>query len=438
MALTDTVQRVRIYLNRDDQWEGGPRYVALLDQLRRIGATGATALQGLAGFGPGTRRRITSADRSDQHQPVVVEWIDRDERVARLLPMLADLLGDALVTVESIPIYQATLRARGPFTTERGVGDLMRRPAPAVSTQTQLTDVLHLLVTERLGTLPVIAALGQTERLGTLPVTIATGQLVGLIAEQDLAWRAGLHLKPALLPLLTPEEREAILQPLVGRLAHEVMNTEPRSVGVNTAIAQALVTMIEWGYAQLPVVERDGRLVGLLEPEQVLREVLAQAQVAPEAGTVRDAEPPTPVRLILQTVVAQVTAGTRLNLALAQLLATPGRHLLVVADDGRLVGTLDEASALRGLAGPERAAFLTALQRPHATPATALPGGDRPVERLSVANPPSIAVQASILDAAQRLLDLGLERLAVVDAEQQLLGIIARGGLIRALIQQSQ
>ena len=423
MALTDTVQRVRIYLNRDDQWEGGPRYVALLEQLRRIGATGATALQGLAGFGPGTRRRITSTDRSDQHQPVVVEWIDRDERVARLLPILADLLGDALVTVESIPIYQATLRARGPFTTERGVGDLMRRPAPAVSTETRLTDVLHLLV---------------AEHLGTLPVTTATGQLVGLIAEQDLAWRAGLHLKPALLPLLTPEEREAVLQPLAGRLAHEVMSTEPRSVGVNTAIAQALVTMIEWGYAQLPVVERDGRLVGLLEPEQVLREVLAQAQVPPEVGTVRDAEPPTPVRLVLQTVVAQVTAGTRLKLALAQLLATPGRHLLVVADDGRLVGTLDEASALRGLAGPERASFLTALQRPHATPATALPGGDRPVERLSVANPPRIAVQASILDAAQRLLDLGLERLAVVDAEQQLLGIIARGGLIRALMQQSQ
>ena len=30
MAPADTVQRVRIYLSRDDQWEGGPRYGPVL------------------------------------------------------------------------------------------------------------------------------------------------------------------------------------------------------------------------------------------------------------------------------------------------------------------------------------------------------------------------------------------------------------------------
>ncbi|MEI8165918.1 MAG: CBS domain-containing protein, partial [Chloroflexales bacterium] len=288
---------------------------------------------------------------------------------------------------------------------------------------TPLTEALNLLI---------------TEHLGALPVADPTNHLVGLITEQDLAWRAGLRLKPALLPLLTVEERTSAVAPLAGRTAREVMSAEPRSVGVNTAIPQALITMIEWGYAQIPVVDHDGRLAGLLGQEQVLRESVAQAQAKPAAGSVRDAQTPTAVRLVMQPVTAQVAASTRLNLALAQLLATPGRHLLVVDDGGRLVGALDDASALRQLGGAERAAFLAALQRPQAVPATALPGDDRPVVGLIEAHPSTLGPQLSVFDAAQRLLDLGIERLPVVDGDQQLLGIIARSGLIRALMQQSE
>lgn len=423
MARADIVQRVRIYLRRDDQWEGGLLYLAILEHLRRTGATGATALQGLAGFGPGMSARSPLRDLPDQHQPVVVEWIDRAERVERLLPTLADLIGEILVTVESIPVYQATLRARGPFTADHSVGDLMRRPAPAVSTETPLARVLALFVDERLGALPVVDALGL---------------LAGLITTQDLVWRAGLRLAPELLPALTAEEGAAVLAPLAGRTAQDVMSVEPRSVEVGTSIPQALVTMIEWGYPQIPVLQRDGRLVGLLEQEHVLREAVAQAAAQPEESAVRDAAAPTPVRLVMQTAAHQVTVGARLNVAMAQLLSAPDRRLLVISDDGRLVGSLSAARALHGLAGHERAAFLTALQRQQPTPATSLPGDDRSIESLIEADPPSISPQADILEAARRLLELGVERLTVVDERGALLGIIARGGLIRALMQQSE
>ncbi|NTU81247.1 MAG: CBS domain-containing protein [Chloroflexales bacterium] len=423
MAPADTVQRVRIYLSRDDQWEGGPRYLALLEQLRRAGATGATALQGLAGFGPGQRARPAIADRTDQHQPIVVEWIDREERVARLLPLLDTLIGEALVTLETVPVYQATLRARGPFTPDRSVGEVMRRPAPAVAAGTPLAEALDLLVDEHLDALPVVDE---------------AGRLIGMITGQDLIWRVGLRLPPALLPSLSADERTAALAPLAGHAARDVMSAEPRSVGLSTTIPQALVTMVEWGYTQIPVVEHDGRLAGLLGQEHVLREAVAQAMATPDEGAVRDAEPPTPVRLVMQTAAHYVAASARLNLALAHLLATPERRLLVLDDNGRLVGALDDATALRGLAGAERASFLKALQSPRPTPTTALPGEERGLAGLFVVDPPAIDPQSSVLDAARRLLELGVERLAVIDDEQKLSGIIARGGLIRALMQQSE
>ena len=62
MASNEPVQRVRIYLNERDLAAGQPTYLAALERLRREGATGATALRGIAGFGAGHRIRISGAD----------------------------------------------------------------------------------------------------------------------------------------------------------------------------------------------------------------------------------------------------------------------------------------------------------------------------------------------------------------------------------------
>jgi CBS domain-containing protein len=423
MAPTESVQRIRIYLSQDDQWEGGPRYLALLEELRRTGATGATAIQGLAGFGPGHRSWASTPERPGQHQPVVIEWIDRAERITRILPLLDTLIADALVTIETITVHRATLRARGPFAADRSVGELMRRPAPAVDTEAPLAEALALMV---------------RERLAALPVRDQEGRLAGLLTEQNLRWRAYLRLPPRLLPLLTAEEGAAIMATLAGRPVREVMSLEPRSVSVGTSIPQALVTMVEWGYAAVPVVDREGYLVGLFDQDHALRESVAQAASTPTEGAVRDAEPPTPVRLVMQSVAYAVPVTTRFSAALGQLVAAPELALLTVDAAGRLAGVLDGVSALRGLVGAERAVFLAALQAPDATGAPLAVGDERGLDGLLILDPPSIGPEASVLEAAQRLVELGAEYLAVVDAETTLLGIIGRGGLIRALLQQSE
>src|SRR5262245_60964758 len=96
------IQRVRIYLGERDLAAGQPLYLAALERLRREGATGATALRGIAGFGPGRRLRTAGAADLDQSPPVVIEWVDRAERVARVLPALDDLLPNALITIEDV------------------------------------------------------------------------------------------------------------------------------------------------------------------------------------------------------------------------------------------------------------------------------------------------------------------------------------------------
>lgn len=423
MVTASNVQRVRIYLRRDDQWQGSARYLALLEALRRRGATGATAIQGLAGFGPGQRTSPSLGEPPEQQRPVVVEWIDRAERVARLLPMLDDLIGDALVTVEEVPVYRALLRASGPFAAERSAGDVMRRPAPSVMPDTPLA-----LAATTMG----------AEGLTALPVCDADGRLVGMLTSQDLAYRAGVRLPLPLLALLSPAERDTALAPLSGRPTSSVMRTELHSVSVGTAIPQAIVTLVEWGYSHVPVTDRDARLVGLIGQHEILHAAVAQAEAdAASASAVRDVDRPTSAALVMQAAPVTLPAEAQLDAALAQLLSAPEQALLVLADE-RIVGALDAAAALQGLQGAERAAFLAALSMPPPAPRSELPGAGRPLAELQQPGPPEIAPDASLIAVARQLLDSRIDRVAVVDAERRLLGIIGRGALIRALLQQTE
>ncbi len=423
MTVIDRIQRVRIYLGRADQWQGSPHYLAILEELRRIGATGATALAGLAGFGPGQRTGASLNRPLEAREPVVIEWIDRTERVERLLPLIDRLLTETLVTIEDIPIYRATLHARGPFANDHSSGDLMRSPAPTVS-----ASELAVVALERLA----------SEGLGVLPVVDRQGGLAGLVTPQDLAWRVGLRLPPHLLAQLAPAERSLALQALTGRTVMDVMRSEPPSILLSTSIPQALVTMVEWGYPQLPVLDPQGQVCGLLGQEQVLRAAVHEATSNRESGELRDAQPPPPVRLVMQTATYEVLASQRLSIALSLWLAAPERDLLVVDASRRLVGMFDPQAALRGLDPTERAQLLSELQHEIPSAASNLPGNDRGLEQVISRDPPTLAPMDSLLEAASRLLELNLSQLAVVDAERRLLGVIARSGLIRALMQQSE
>lgn len=422
MANTNEVQRVRIYVSMADRWEGEPLYLAVLDALKRSGATGATALQGLAGFGPGQRMRPGPLVGVTGNQPVVIEWVDRTERVHRLLPRLDAMLGDALITVEPVPVYRALLRARGPFRADRGVGEIVSPHPPTLRPDDPLSAALHLFTTTALGTLPVVDA---------------EQRLVGVLTEQDLAWRANLRIGPRLLTLLTEAERDALLSPLIGRTVASVMSVEPKSVHADTVISQALVSLIESGYSQLPLTDPHGQFVGMLGADDVLRAALAQTDTAADEG-IQDAEPPPRISLIMQTAFTQVSLGQPLAHALAHLIAHPQRPLLVVDGQQRLVGRLTSAGVLAGLHTSERSTFLSALQRSERPSTTALPGTQRPLDELLEPAPHVIEADRTTLDAAQLLLAQQIESLPVVDAEQRLLGIIARSGLVRALMQQSE
>jgi len=98
--------RVSIYVNEEMRYHGQALYMAVFDLLRKEGASGATVMRGLAGYGVHSHSHSASTADLATILPIIVEWIDSPQAVDRLLPEIRRIVNDALITLEEIRIIQ--------------------------------------------------------------------------------------------------------------------------------------------------------------------------------------------------------------------------------------------------------------------------------------------------------------------------------------------
>jgi PII-like signaling protein len=98
--------RVRIYFGERDKQHGKPLWSALLEELRRSGAAGATVLRGLAGYGAHSVIHAATLVDLSADLPLILEWVDTEERVNQLLPTLEAMLQGGLITTDPVTIIR--------------------------------------------------------------------------------------------------------------------------------------------------------------------------------------------------------------------------------------------------------------------------------------------------------------------------------------------
>jgi PII-like signaling protein len=104
---------VRIFLGESDTWHHQPLARAILERLRSEGFAGATVVHGVAGFGASSIIHTAHLLELSTDLPVVIEVVDDQAHVDRLLPILDEMItGGALVTVERVRVvrYAAGLK----------------------------------------------------------------------------------------------------------------------------------------------------------------------------------------------------------------------------------------------------------------------------------------------------------------------------------------
>lgn len=96
---------MRIFLGEGDRcregpYRGRPLYEALVQVLREKGFAGATVVRGVAGFGAAARLKTSKILRLSEDLPVIVEVVDREEKIRAALPELDRMIGAGLITLE--------------------------------------------------------------------------------------------------------------------------------------------------------------------------------------------------------------------------------------------------------------------------------------------------------------------------------------------------
>jgi PII-like signaling protein len=95
---------LRIFIGESDMHDGRPLYQAIVERLRQEGLAGATVLRGIEGFGKSSRLHTAHILRLSEDLPIVIECVDRADRIEAILPSLDAMIGEGLVTMERVDV----------------------------------------------------------------------------------------------------------------------------------------------------------------------------------------------------------------------------------------------------------------------------------------------------------------------------------------------
>ncbi|HJT38491.1 MAG TPA: DUF190 domain-containing protein [Actinomycetota bacterium] len=104
MKLEGRGKLLRIYIGESDTWHAKPLYQAIVERARAEGLAGTTVLRGIEGFGHNSHLHTARILRLSEDLPVLIEIVDTEERIDHILPMLDEMIGDGLVTLEAVEI----------------------------------------------------------------------------------------------------------------------------------------------------------------------------------------------------------------------------------------------------------------------------------------------------------------------------------------------
>jgi len=95
---------LRIFIGESDRHEGMPLSEWIVREARKFGLAGATALRGLEGFGARSRLHTSKILRLSTDQPVIIEIVDREEKIEAFLPHIDGAIREGLATVERVEV----------------------------------------------------------------------------------------------------------------------------------------------------------------------------------------------------------------------------------------------------------------------------------------------------------------------------------------------
>ena len=106
MHLPEDAVLLRIFIGESDRYQHRPLYEAIVLKARELELAGATVLRGPMGFGKSSHLHTAKILRLSMDLPIVIEIVDSEEKVNAFLPVLDEIMGGGLVTLEKVKVIR--------------------------------------------------------------------------------------------------------------------------------------------------------------------------------------------------------------------------------------------------------------------------------------------------------------------------------------------
>jgi PII-like signaling protein len=106
MHLPEDAVLLRIFIGESDRCQHRPLYEAIVLKARELELAGATVLRGPMGFGRSSHLHIAKILRLSMDLPIVIEIVDTAQKINAFLPVLDEMMGGGLVTLERTKVIR--------------------------------------------------------------------------------------------------------------------------------------------------------------------------------------------------------------------------------------------------------------------------------------------------------------------------------------------
>jgi len=106
MKLPEDGMLLRIFIGEADQYKGKALYEQIVLRARELNLAGATVIRGIMGFGADSRMHTAKILRLSEDLPIIIELVDTEENLNKLLPFLDEVVKEGMVTLEKARVIK--------------------------------------------------------------------------------------------------------------------------------------------------------------------------------------------------------------------------------------------------------------------------------------------------------------------------------------------
>ncbi|MDF2930451.1 DUF190 domain-containing protein [Anaerospora sp.] len=104
--IASQAKRLRIYIGESDRWKRRSLYQAIVEKAKELDLAGATVFRGLMGYGANSRIHTASIVDLSSDLPILVEIIDSEAYIAKLLPFLDEMMEEGMITIDEVEVIK--------------------------------------------------------------------------------------------------------------------------------------------------------------------------------------------------------------------------------------------------------------------------------------------------------------------------------------------